>query len=67
MAYTTVKVKCEARDCPNDAARRRHLNGQPYLLCALHHKIPLSQLQLDPPDPVKLYHSIHPRAKRDGL
>ena len=62
MAYTTVEVRCEARECPNNAARRRHLNGQPYLLCAFHYKMVPSQFHLDPPDPVSLYHQIW----RDG-
>jgi hypothetical protein len=44
-----VVVRCEARDCLFDAASLRHLNGQSYLLCSLHLKMPVPLLHLEPP------------------
>ena len=61
-----VEVRCEVREvdneqCPSDATVLRRSGGYNFALCDAHRLLPSIRLHLNFPDPVALYHRIHPR------
>ena len=57
-------IRCEARQCPNDAVSYKVIDGQPYLLCMKCAQMP--DLNLGPPLAFeglqRAYNKAHPRA-----
>lgn len=60
-----VKVRCEVREsegqCLKDATVLRRSGDYDFALCDTHRLLPSIRLHLNFPDPVALYHRIHPR------